>query len=222
MKRSEKRQTRRKGAVSSHKNYWMKQKAKELNSKLPKSEQWFLEKLKENGINLKFKQNIVCFHYIIDFKYQEIAIEIDGTYHDRPDQQSKDRTKNKDLTELGFNLIRVRAYDEVSLKACINKIKAYLKTKKKTRNYNTKKLEIKVREANKNGIEDINNLSSYNVTKKATKKEKRVHKKNNRPKTCMGCHKTKATKKLKYSGKGYNFCDKCFKDAEKAIKIGLI
>lgn len=210
MDRKEKRDNRKKGIVTAEKNNWLKKRAKELNSDLPKSEIWFLEQLKAHNINITFAQNFVCNHYIIDFRYQELAIEVDGSIHDLEEVKEKDKIKNEDLELLGFQVIRIKAFSEQSLKIAIKKIKAYLKIKPKVRARKAKHLMDRIQKSNKRGIEKVNKLSSNNDTNKKI------------PCSCQGCKKSKAIKKLIHKKKQYNFCEKCYNEAQKAIKIGLV
>lgn len=111
-------------ALTESKRKWMFKRAGELNSMQIKSEIWFLKQMKA-FTNYKLIPNFVATHYIIDFVYYELAIEIDGSFHDSNEQKLKDIKKDKALTELGFKVIRVKAFDHSQLWDAIKIIEKY-------------------------------------------------------------------------------------------------
>lgn len=104
--------------------------AQSLNRNMPASEVWFWRKWSELGLQHEDdKPNVVVGTKIVDvlnlhFKY---AIEIDGSYHDRPEQKIKDAKKDIQIIRAGFYVVRVRAYSQESLNECVVKIIAYKK-----------------------------------------------------------------------------------------------
>lgn len=106
----------RKHGVSNRKRAW-KEFAKKLNSNIPKSEKWFLEYY-ENIIHWEDKFNVVYSWTIPDvlnlhFKY---VVEVDGSIHDLPEIQERDRVKNQIYKKNGLKVIRIKAFDIESLK----------------------------------------------------------------------------------------------------------
>jgi very-short-patch-repair endonuclease len=92
--------------------------SKRLKKVLPRSEQWFM-KTYHSMQDQYDKFNEVLGWYIPDvhnptYKY---IIEIDGSYHDRPDQKAKDLRKDLAYRRQGYTVIRIKAYDFASLEA---------------------------------------------------------------------------------------------------------
>lgn len=108
-------------------NKWILNKAKQLNDNLPASEKWFHEKFRNTEQNkiMNFKSNqIFRSLYICDLisiKYKTI-IEIDGSFHELPQQKLKDEIKDRKYLEAKFNIIRVKYEDEFSFDACLKKL----------------------------------------------------------------------------------------------------
>lgn len=58
----------------------------------------------------KFKrEHIVSGRWIVDFFFPEIrlAIEVDGSIHNTPDQQAKDRKKDQDCERFDITILRI-------------------------------------------------------------------------------------------------------------------
>ncbi len=88
--------------------------ANRLNTKLPKSEEWFWREW--NGLGMKNGDEIrnVPFAGLIPdvrckpFRY---IIEVDGSIHDRAEVKLNDLKKTKKLESLGYRVFRLPAYD---------------------------------------------------------------------------------------------------------------
>lgn len=95
--------------------------ADKLNENLPASEVWFQTKwatdIQQDKLDLytdKFNEPLGS--YIPDvinrgFKY---IIEIDGSIHDTPEQQYKDRKKDAYYLRRGYQVFRIKAYCNIS------------------------------------------------------------------------------------------------------------
>lgn len=94
--------------------------SKQLNANLPRSERWFQELYRPHqDINDFFNRPLG--NYIPDisnyrFKY---VIEIDGTWHDRPEALEKDKLKSKYYSENGYRVIRIRGYCDEDFKRAL-------------------------------------------------------------------------------------------------------
>lgn len=117
------------------KEKFIEKRADELNSNLNKSEQWFIDKISMEWFykRMGFRFNVPMFgSFIYDLysaKYR-LCIEVDGSIHDLERIKIKDELKNKATRNKGFNIIRVKAYDEESYKESIELINMLLKNRK--------------------------------------------------------------------------------------------
>lgn len=176
--------------MGKRKRNWVRTKANELNNNLPKSERWFLKRLKEKGILLKnfdLKPNQELFEKIPDYvshKYR-VIIEIDGSIHELKHVKENDKKKDKLRTKLGYQVIRVKAYNEISLSSCIYKLKD-LKT-----NYNPIPSDTK---------RDIKNKKQI---------EKRRHQQYKCKDKCRLCRKAYATEIVRYENRNFKYCKSC-------------
>lgn len=138
----------------------IKEFAKQLNANLPNSEIWFRDRLKEHKrllkmnftFNTTFKGMFICD--VISTKYN-VIIEVDGSYHDLPEQKIKDAYKDSVYRNNGFTVYRVKAYDDESFNSCISALKAIIRIRRKNK--------IKVKEVNKNRKKAI--LSDIKIKK---------------------------------------------------------
>lgn len=107
-----------------------------LEANLPKSEQWFRDLYSKELIERKLKTKLhldkyntpVNRKYIPDvhnrgYKY---VIEIDGSWHDQPEVQYKDRQKDYYFEKRGYCVIRIKAFNEESYKAGITQLKEHI------------------------------------------------------------------------------------------------
>lgn len=89
--------------------YDMLKKFAEENRKNPTEAEGVLWKmLKANGIGYKFRQQHIIEDFIVDFYCNELklTIELDGGYHNRPEQMKSDAERTERLKELGYTEIR--------------------------------------------------------------------------------------------------------------------
>lgn len=131
-----KRYKRTKNVLRDEVEALFQERSKKLESSLPKSEIWFRAKYEKEDINRQFKEKLFKDHYndpvnrtyIPDvhnrgYKY---IIEVDGSFHDRADQQLKDIKKDYYFRKRGYLVLRVKAYDEDSYNECIQKLKEHI------------------------------------------------------------------------------------------------
>lgn len=119
-----------------------------LNKTIPKSEIWFRSKIEADPLFKKFGfvYNEVLMGYIYDLfsKKYRVAIEVDGTWHDRLDQKSRDIKKEALIVQKGWTIIRVKANDEFSYESCIRELNEILTNRNRHNERLKKKLEAKM------------------------------------------------------------------------------
>ena len=66
------------------------------------------QKLRNNQLGSKVRRQHVIEAFIIDFAFlnERLLIEIDGEYHNDPDQKNYDNSRTEYLQQLGYKLIR--------------------------------------------------------------------------------------------------------------------
>ena len=86
----------------------LKKNARHQKHHLTPSEAIFKKKLETAGI--VFKNHPVVGFFIPDFLIPDkvLAIEIDGGYHDHPEQHHYDRRRDRFLEEAGLTILRIR------------------------------------------------------------------------------------------------------------------
>lgn len=126
-------------AITPHCELWIKKTIKELRRKMTIPEQKFYNECIDAGISLKYQQaeyvngNI----YFIDFKVSNlnIAIEIDGKYHNDAEQANKDKIRTKNLNKLKYNVFRItnaEACNKTSVEYFITQLKNLIRRKPST------------------------------------------------------------------------------------------
>ncbi len=67
-----------------------------------------LNSLKISGVNFRFKRQHPILYFIADFYCHKakLIIEVDGGYHDLPEQFVYDSNRDAELVELGLKVIR--------------------------------------------------------------------------------------------------------------------
>lgn len=110
------------------------QKAEELNIKLPRSELWFQNKLKDEEIfryfDFEYNKPFKKFIYDVFSRKFNVVIEVDGSIHEEESQIVRDRHKDKLTGRYGYKMIRVKAFDENSYKNCLKELTKILNTPK--------------------------------------------------------------------------------------------
>jgi very-short-patch-repair endonuclease len=95
-----------------------------LNLFRPKSKLWFEEQLKINDLRFPFDKNITFGGYIPDFisKFYKVIVEVDGSIHNLENVKKKDLKKEIIYKRYGYEVIRVKAYDNESLNFCLKRL----------------------------------------------------------------------------------------------------
>lgn len=125
--------------ITPHCEEWIKTTIKKLRSKMTIPEQKFYNECIDAGISLKYQQaeyvngNI----YFIDFKVSNlnIAIEIDGKYHNDAEQANKDKIRTKNLNKLKYNVFRItnsEVCNKTSVKYFITQLNNLIRRKPST------------------------------------------------------------------------------------------
>lgn len=105
---------------------WLDHRADELNDMVIKSEKWFKDKLVKESfydlLGVEYNKPFKKFIYDLYSKKYSIAIEVDGSVHDTPEQRAKDMDKDRLTGAYGLHIVRVKAFDEESYKRAVTKI----------------------------------------------------------------------------------------------------
>ena len=93
-------------------NAFLKEKAKELSKNKTKWETSLYTTLKDLHYKFKFQVPVICAEkhgYILDFLLTDynLVIEVDGNFHNFPQQRKKDNLRTRRLKKEGFHLIRL-------------------------------------------------------------------------------------------------------------------
>ena len=85
--------------------------AKELRSNQTPSEEALWRLLRKNGLDgLHFRRQQVIDGFIVDFYCHAVAlaVELDGSIHDDPDQSAYDKDRDEKLSQRGIRVLRIR------------------------------------------------------------------------------------------------------------------
>jgi very-short-patch-repair endonuclease len=92
-----------------HNHKYLKAFRKRLRVNLTDAEAFFWNQIKTRKFhNLKFRRQHSIKNYIVDYycaEYQ-LIIELDGDYHNDPEQHDKDLRRDEELENLGFTVLR--------------------------------------------------------------------------------------------------------------------
>ena len=82
--------------------------ARELRKNMTPGEVLLWQRIRKRQLGVQFHRQVPINKYIVDFYCHEIqlAIEIDGSSHDHPDQSGKDLERQTVLENLGVRVIR--------------------------------------------------------------------------------------------------------------------
>ena len=88
----------------------LKEKAKELKHFSTEAESYLWNFIRARQLGVKFNRQHIIGDYIVDFVCLErkLIIEVDGEYHDLPEQNKDDFMRTEELSKIGFNLIRFK------------------------------------------------------------------------------------------------------------------
>lgn len=86
----------------------LKEYAKELRRKPTEAERALWQMLKGKSLGVSVKRQYVILDFIADFYIpeQQLIIEVDGGYHNSPDQITLDESREKRLRNVGYNILR--------------------------------------------------------------------------------------------------------------------
>ena len=86
----------------------LKERAEEMRKNPTEAESVLWNALRDNGLGVKFRQQHIIEDFIVDFYCNEykVTVEIDGKYHDRPEQKKSDEERTARLNELGYTELR--------------------------------------------------------------------------------------------------------------------
>ncbi len=82
--------------------------ARELRKTMTPGEVLLWQRIRKRQLGVQFHRQVPINKYIVDFYCHEIqlAVEIDGSSHDHPDQSGKDLERQTVLESLGVRVIR--------------------------------------------------------------------------------------------------------------------
>lgn len=83
--------------------------------KITKAENHLRHALEKSGVKVEPQKTITCTNgrsYNVDLFLDDfLVVEVDGSVHDTPDQQYEDKKRDKDLTESGYPVLRIRNWN---------------------------------------------------------------------------------------------------------------
>lgn len=95
-------------------NQNLRQRSRELRQNMTAGEQTLWQHIRKRQIlGIQFQRQFPIDQYIVDFycKAYMLAIEIDGSSHDSPEAQERDRHRQKTLEALGVEFLRFTEYE---------------------------------------------------------------------------------------------------------------
>jgi very-short-patch-repair endonuclease len=91
---------------------------RKLRQETTEAEDFLWQHIRNRKLNqLKFKRQHSIGNYIVDFycASQRLIIEVDGKVHNQADQKEKDKSRDENLKEMNFKILRF-SNEEVLLK----------------------------------------------------------------------------------------------------------
>lgn len=85
-----------------------------LRKESTQAEDFLWQHLRNGKLNkLKFKRQHSIGNYIVDFycASNRLIVEADGSVHHESDQQEKDKLRDENLIEMGFQICRISNYE---------------------------------------------------------------------------------------------------------------
>ena len=107
----------------------LKEYSRQLRLNSTKSEILLWEPLKSGGMDYTFNRQKPLNNYIVDFYCRDLnlVIEIDGKYHNEPEQIVKDEERQKLLTEMNINFLRFTEMEvRKNIERTLEAIKKYI------------------------------------------------------------------------------------------------
>lgn len=89
--------------------------AKQMRKEYTEAEGKLWELLRGNQVRIKFRRQHPIDAYIVDFVslQNKLIVEVDGGYHETPEQQQYDAERTKVLSEIGFKVVRFTNRDVI-------------------------------------------------------------------------------------------------------------
>lgn len=110
--------------------HYLKERRKALRNNPTKYEELLWKRLVNKKLDgLKFRRQHSLNHYIVDFycATHKLIIEVDGEIHNHPENQEKDRIRDKELKELGYHTLRFTNQQvELDIERVIKEIQNYI------------------------------------------------------------------------------------------------
>lgn len=91
----------------------LRRRARELRNKSTLGEILLWKQIKGRRLGFQFHRQVPIHYFIVDFYCHELqlAIEVDGSVHNNPQQKAKDIERQYRLEQLGVRFIRIRDAD---------------------------------------------------------------------------------------------------------------
>ncbi len=110
----------------------MKERRQSLRNQATETEVRLWDRLRKKQIlGVRFRRQFSIGNYIVDFYSPKIklAIEIDGKSHDTETKREYDATREKEIRQLGINMLRFRNHEVLDeIDNVIKKIEAAIRT----------------------------------------------------------------------------------------------
>ncbi|HEY3500713.1 MAG TPA: endonuclease domain-containing protein [Polyangiaceae bacterium] len=83
--------------------------ARKLRSRPTRAERLLWEAIRKDVLGYRFRRQHVIRGYIVDFwcPSAAVAVEVDGGYHETPEQRARDANRDKAMRGLGIRVLRV-------------------------------------------------------------------------------------------------------------------
>ncbi len=116
--------------AANHEYAFLKERAREMRKQPTEAEDALWQALRNEGLGYKFRRQHPFGEYIADFICFEtsVVIEVDGGYHQEPEQKAADIIRDKFFRDNGFDVMHL-SNEEVmcNFENTVSRIKAYLK-----------------------------------------------------------------------------------------------
>lgn len=91
----------------------LRKRARELRNNSTFGEVLLWKQIKKRKLGFQFHRQVPINYFIVDFYCHELqlAVEVDGSVHDNPQQQAKDFERQYRLEKLGVHFIRIADTD---------------------------------------------------------------------------------------------------------------
>lgn len=93
----------------------LRERAREMRKRATSAEKVLWQKLRERPLNVKFLRQHIIGDYIADFfaYEQRLVIEVDGSYHDSPEQRERDLQRDDYLRKKNYQILRFTNEDVI-------------------------------------------------------------------------------------------------------------